>query len=92
MATLQALWNKASRSSKVSDLITEKTGKSLLKPNATRWNSTFYAVERVLEFTEDAVRDICTELKIGQLKPVERDFLKEYTMVNKFNQHASLQN
>ncbi|KAL6459920.1 hypothetical protein MHYP_G00316790 [Metynnis hypsauchen] len=58
-----------------------------LRPNRTRWNSLFLAVERIVriqrEQGEKAIRNVCTALKIKMLNPAEMGFLAEYTAVMK---------
>ena len=62
-AKSQALWNKASRSSNAAEVILKHCKLQLVQPNATRWNSFYMAVERILriikEQGEGAVRAVC---------------------------------
>jgi len=62
-AKSQALWNKASRSSNAAEVIVKHCKLQLVQPNATRWNSFYMAVERILriikEQGEGAVRAVC---------------------------------
>ena len=44
---LKKLWNKQSRSTKVSDYIVAKLGRLFVVPNITRWNSTYDATSCV---------------------------------------------
>ena len=46
-AKCQALWNKTLRSTQAADAVEAECGLVLLKPNDTRWNSIFMAVERL---------------------------------------------
>lgn len=52
-AKCQALWNKASRSTQAAEVVEEECGLVLLKPNATRWNSIFMAVELIEPHCQD---------------------------------------
>ena len=67
-AKCQSLWNKSSRSSQAAEVIEDECGLVLLKPNATRWNSVFMAVERrvriMKEKGENAVHKLSTELNL----------------------------
>ena len=59
-----ALWNKNSRSVQVAEMVKEKCGSSLIKPNATRWNSIFMAVQHlnrvIKEKGENVIHSICS--------------------------------
>lgn len=61
----QALWNKSSRSALAAEA---ESRLQLLRPNQTRWNSTFMAVDRILqickETREGVLRNICTSLEV----------------------------
>ena len=67
-AKCAALWNKASRSVQVAEMMKEKCGLSLKKPNATRWNSIFMAVQRlnriIKEKGENVIHSICSQADI----------------------------
>ena len=67
-STCQALWNKSSRSSRAAEIVEDECGLVLLKPNATRWNSVFMAVERlnriVKEKSENAIQKLSSDLNL----------------------------
>ena len=52
-AKCQSLWNKSSRSSQAAEVIEDECGLVPLKPNATRWNSVFMAVERLVRIMKE---------------------------------------
>ncbi|XP_048097169.1 uncharacterized protein LOC125293344 [Alosa alosa] len=74
------LWNKCGRSSTAAELIENVCKIQLIRPNATRWNSLFLAVERILRIVKDqgegALRTVFTSLKLPMLSPVEIAFLR----------------
>lgn len=63
-----SLWNKSGRSTAAAEIIQEKCKLQLLRPNETRWNSLFLAVERIVrimrEQGEGAITAVCSVLKI----------------------------
>ena len=63
-----ALWNKWSRSSTAAETVEDTCSLQLVRPNATRWNSVFMAVERLLRIVKEkgeaAMRVVCTDLKV----------------------------
>ncbi|XDV35100.1 hypothetical protein PO909_005128 [Leuciscus waleckii] len=77
-----SLWNKSARSTTAAEIIEETCKLQLLRPNATRWNSLFLAVERIVriarEHGERAIAAVCSALKIPMFTPVELAFLSEY--------------
>ena len=62
----QALWNKAGRSALAAEAVHNTCGLMLFKPNATRWNSIFLAVARIVrimhEKGEEALHLMCNDL------------------------------
>ncbi|XP_073720008.1 uncharacterized protein [Misgurnus anguillicaudatus] len=77
-----ALWNKSGRSTAAAEVIEDVCKIQLIRPNITRWNSLFLAVERILRIIKDqgegAIRTVCTSLKLPMLSSVEIAFLEEY--------------
>lgn len=64
----QAMWNKSGRSYMAAEIVEDKCKLQLIRPNQTRWNSTYMAVERIIriiqEKGEDAIRNVCEEFKV----------------------------
>lgn len=64
----QALWNKCRRATLAAETVEDACDLQLLCPNATRWNSWFMAVERLLRIIKDkgvaAVRVLCTDFEV----------------------------
>uniref|UniRef100_A0A9J7X2D1 Transposase n=1 Tax=Cyprinus carpio carpio TaxID=630221 RepID=A0A9J7X2D1_CYPCA len=83
----QAMWNKSGRSYMAAEIVEDKCKLQLIRPNKTRWNSTYMAVERIIriiqENGEDAIRNVCEEFKVKMLSPAEIVFLTEYCTVMK---------
>uniref|UniRef100_A0AAR2KCB7 HAT C-terminal dimerisation domain-containing protein n=1 Tax=Pygocentrus nattereri TaxID=42514 RepID=A0AAR2KCB7_PYGNA len=81
-AKCSSLWNKSSRSTTASEVIEDHCKLQLLRPVATRWNSLFSAVERIVRITreqgEGALAAVCSELDTPKFTPVELAFLGEY--------------
>ena len=67
-AKCQGLWNKSSRSTQAAEIIAKNCKLQLVRPVDTRWNSLFYAVERLVriisEQGEEAIATVCSALKI----------------------------
>ncbi|RXM30783.1 Major facilitator superfamily domain-containing protein 3 [Acipenser ruthenus] len=80
----QALWNKQSRSTQASDLISATLGRLFQIPNATRRNSVYQAMEqlkRFMEEQEEGLNRVCDGLGLPRFKLVETAFIREYVMV-----------
>lgn len=64
----QVLWNKYGRSALAVDVVMDAFQLGLKRPNTTRWNSAFLAVERLTrlieENGEDAFDSVCTKLDV----------------------------
>nr|XP_024658474.1 uncharacterized protein LOC112434940 [Maylandia zebra] len=78
-AKCQAIWNKTHLANEV---VEDKCELQIIRPNATQWNSTYLAIERIIriidEKGENAIRSICEEFKVKMLSPAEVAFLREY--------------
>ncbi|XP_061598239.1 uncharacterized protein LOC133461366 [Cololabis saira] len=81
-AKCSSLWNKSSRSTIACEVIEDHCKLQLIRPVATRWNSLFSAVERIVRITkeqgEGALAAVCSELDTPKFTPVELAFLAEY--------------
>ena len=86
-AKCQAMRNKQSRSVQASELIADTFGLHLVVPNQTRWNSTYFAVERLNRVVGDkgldALNSLCDKLGLVQFRRTEVAFLSEYATVMK---------
>ncbi|ODM89661.1 hypothetical protein Ocin01_17021, partial [Orchesella cincta] len=80
LAKCSAFWNKNGRSTQTAEAVTAILGRSVIRPVVTRWNSTFDAVQLLLEKLEhiDAAFDAAQIKK--SLTAQEKEFLKEYNM------------
>ncbi len=67
-AKCHALWNKCGRSAAAAEIIEDVCKIQMIRPNTTRCNSLFLAIERVLRIIKDqgdgAIRTVCTSLKL----------------------------
>ncbi len=87
MAKCSALWNKTSRSPQAAEVVAElcMSEITLTVPNATRWNSLYYAVVKVYSVVEKksdvVLNDICGRLSLATFRPNEIAFLAEYIKV-----------
>lgn len=72
-AKCTSLWNKSARSTIAAEVIEDKCKLQLLRPNDTRWNSLFMAVERIIRISreqgEGAIAAVCSALKIPMYVP-----------------------
>ncbi|CAB4039898.1 zinc finger BED domain-containing 1-like, partial [Paramuricea clavata] len=86
-AKCSSLWNKSSRSVQVAEMVKEKCGLSLIKPNATQWNSIFMAVQRIIRIIkgkgENVIHSVCSLADVPKFKPAEISFLNHYVEVMK---------
>ncbi|KAM7300967.1 uncharacterized protein ISCGN_016541 [Ixodes scapularis] len=82
----QKLWNKQGQSAQAADLIKSHCGIYVPRPNVTRWNSTFKAMEAINTFLERGTDLDVLFCKLGiprLLPPHEPNFIKEYCRVMK---------
>ena len=67
-AKCQALWNKSSKSVLAAEAVVNHCGMALIRPNQTRWNSIFMAVDRLVRIStekgEDALHLLFNELRL----------------------------
>ena len=82
VAKCSAVWNKASRSTVVSDSIQEITKRKFIVPSKTQWNSHYEAILRITENTSE-LNELCTRMGVRSLVEREIVFLKEYCSVLK---------
>lgn len=75
-----SIWNSTHRSSKASDAVKEVTDKSIITPGATRWNSYFEAVRRIVEIGPK-LPDVCQATDTPKFKQAELECLEEYITV-----------
>ena len=71
------------------DAVTDVYGLGLKRPNVTRWNSVFLAVERMVRLMEDQgddeFRKLCSKLDDPKFSAAEKAFLEEYRYVGVMN-------
>ena len=64
----QGLWNKTGRSHMAAETVEEECNLQFIRPNQTRWNSTYMAVERIIQIIhekgEGAIRNVCEKFKV----------------------------
>ena len=77
LAKCTSIWNAAGRSVKVAEEIKAILGRSLILPNATRWNSLFDAIQRVLE-SKDKIVDVMRVSGVQNFTSTELELLDEY--------------
>jgi len=53
----QYVWNKTHQSTVINDMVEEKLGKKFIRPNLTRWNSTYDSVRHIHELFESKGED-----------------------------------
>ncbi|KAL1249120.1 hypothetical protein QQF64_020125 [Cirrhinus molitorella] len=84
---MPGIWNKTGRSYLASEVVEDKCELQIIRPVATRWNSTCLATDRIIriidEKGEDSIRSVCDEIKVKMLNPAEVGFLREYCITMK---------
>lgn len=79
---LNRLW-KCSSHPKASEKIVEILGRAIHRPVATRWNSVYDCVKKILKFDTEKLADLMKELEIPDFLPNDLHFLHEYLKVLK---------
>lgn len=86
-AKCQTLWNRYGCSSLAVDAVTDAYGVGLKRPNSTRWNSVFHAVDRHVRLVndkgDDEFRKLCVKLDVPKFTPAEKEFLEDYAVAMK---------
>ena len=82
MGKCQGIWNAVHRSTKASDSVAKICGsdKKFVIPCATRWNSKYDAICRILELS-NKLAEICEALRLPKFKALELEFFREFTKV-----------
>lgn len=79
-AKCTSLSNSVHRSCKSAESAQEILGRTIPKPNSTRWNSEFDCL-RTINDLKDNINQLMEEIKLPQFKPEEFDFLSEWVLV-----------
>jgi hypothetical protein len=82
---MKALWKAQSFSTLAAQKIKEHLGKKFIIHNKTRWNSSFTAVQRIVELSEkkkEAFESLCKELKVATFGEDDLRFMWEYVHVS----------
>jgi hypothetical protein len=78
MAKVQALSYAVNRNPKMNDNVDAITGTTCLNPTRTRWSSTHYAVQHVINIGLEKVKLCQTELKQDLMTDADTQFLTSY--------------
>jgi hypothetical protein len=84
LAQCRNMWNKQSSSSLHADNVKENLGIYLVLPNATRWNSTYDALDclrKLLKEKLELVQKSCDQLGINRFQEQHILFINEYCKV-----------
>ncbi|PVD29102.1 hypothetical protein C0Q70_11699 [Pomacea canaliculata] len=79
-AKAQAVWNKQSRVVSAAESIQEATGRQMIIPNQTRWNSTYDAVQCLQDLTAEQLTKLADALGLPRFTPRDQLFMKEFVM------------
>ncbi|KAL3977780.1 pogo transposable element with ZNF domain [Sarotherodon galilaeus] len=77
------LWNKASRSTVAAEIVEDIIAKKLLVPCTTRWNSFYYALERISKIPLVELNTISSTLQLKCFNEREHQCISEYCAVMK---------
>uniref|UniRef100_A0A3Q4H3B9 HAT C-terminal dimerisation domain-containing protein n=1 Tax=Neolamprologus brichardi TaxID=32507 RepID=A0A3Q4H3B9_NEOBR len=77
------LWNKASRSTVAAEIVEDIIAKKLLVPCTTRWNSFYYALERISKIPLVELNTISSTLQLKCFNEREHQCIREYCAVMK---------
>uniref|UniRef100_A0A3P8NPQ8 BED-type domain-containing protein n=1 Tax=Astatotilapia calliptera TaxID=8154 RepID=A0A3P8NPQ8_ASTCA len=77
------LWNKASRSTVAAEIVDDIIAKKLLVPCTTRWNSFYYALERISKIPVVELNTISSTLRLKCFNEREHQCIREYCAVMK---------
>ena len=81
---LTKIWSLQNCSTKFSDEVHDKPKKTLVTPTATRWNSTFDSVQRILKLRDSDSMGLAAVFDAGNVAPLkaqESAFLNEWAKV-----------
>jgi hypothetical protein len=83
LAKCTAIWNAVHRSSKAADAVKQITEKVIITPGATRWNSQYDAVRRLLQIGINLVKlnEVCQAVHTPEFMKTEYECLNEYVSV-----------
>lgn len=78
-----AIWNAVHRSSKAADAVKQVTEKVIITPGATRWNSQYDAMRRLLQVGVNLVKlnELCQAVHTPEFTKAEYECLNEYVSV-----------
>jgi hypothetical protein len=80
LAKCSAVWNATHRSSKASDAVKAITERAIITPGATRWNSQYDSIKRLLQIGSK-LNDVCQAINTPKFKQLELECLNEYVSV-----------
>lgn len=77
---LNRIWSCANKP-KASETIVEVLGKSIHRPVATRWNSVYDCIVKILQLEQTKLAELMTALEIPEFSSLDICFLHEYIKV-----------